>query len=387
MTSEKKIRLLILTDSQLHLAGGSETHIRNLVRRLDSERYQVSIIQLGRDRPPPERELELGPAVTYVGAIPIGRLYSPAGLRSMLGVWRIVREQNAGILQTYHEKSDLIASLMPERQAQNLVRISSRRDMGFKRSLAVRIAARFLDQRFDAFVAPAKAILNQLSADPTLDDIPQVHIPNGVDVEAFGTSWEVGRSVIDRLNLPSHTVKVACVANFNPVKGHDVLFDALKRLGPESPVHLLLAGGGQLEDKLRQRVEAEGLNERVSFVGVLRDVRELLSRVDVMVLSSYSEGMSNALLEGLASGLPLVATAVGGNREVIEDGVNGYLVPPGDPQALASALSRLAQDSELRRRLGVASRELAVASYSTRVMVDRFEALYARLLSPKGLAA
>lgn len=387
MPTTEKIKLLIVTDSQLHLAGGSETHIRNLVRRLDPSRFDVSIIQLGRDRPPHEQELELGPAVTDVSSVPIGRLYSPSGLRSMVSIWRLVRHRNAGILQTYHEKSDLIAGLMPDRRAQALVRISSRRDMGFKRSMAVRFAARFLDPKFDAFVAPAKAILDQLSGNAALNNIPQVHIPNGVDVDAFDRSRGPESSIVDTLDLPDDAVKVACVANFNPVKGHEVLFDALSRAGADSRVHVLLAGGGSLEDRLRERSAAEGLEDRIHFLGVLRDVRELLSRADAMVLPSYSEGMSNALLEGLASGLPLVATDVGGNREVVSDGVNGYLVPPGDAEALSAALGKVATDPELRHRLGTASRERAIQTYSTQAMVERFEQLYDELLSEKRLAA
>ncbi len=378
VTTSQKIRVLILTDSLLHLAGGSETHICNLIRELDEDRYSVDVIQLGFDSESAYVEPDLGGACRSLIRVPIAKVYSPFGIARARRIWRIIEEQRYDIVQSYHEKSDLISAFMPERIAGRLIRVSSRRDMGFKRSAAVRLVSYWLDRRFDAFVAPSKAIIEQLGARKELSGIPLIHIANGVDVDKFGV--EDPAASIDR-SEDSDVVRIACVANLNPIKGHSVLLRALASVTPQANVHLALAGGGPLEASLKGIARELGIADRVSFLGVIDNVRTLLNRSDVMVLPSLSEGMSNALLEGLASGLPIVATRVGGNPELVEPGVNGELVEPGDEQALATALLKVVQDAGLRATYGDASRSRAQKRYSVDAMARAFDGIYDRLLT------
>jgi glycosyltransferase involved in cell wall biosynthesis len=123
--------------------------------------------------------------------------------------------------------------------------------------------------------------------------------------------------------------------------------------------------------------------ERVLFLGHRADVPDILQASDVFVLNSGSEGMSNALLEALAAGLPCVATAVGGNPELVRDGENGFLVPPRQSAPLARALATLLQDSSLRQRMGARSRALAAREYSLDAMIRRTEAIYEDVLSAR----
>jgi glycosyltransferase involved in cell wall biosynthesis len=137
-----------------------------------------------------------------------------------------------------------------------------------------------------------------------------------------------------------------------------------------------VAGEGEDRPVLEQTIREKQLTDRFSLPGALPDIPAFLAGLDVAVLPSRAEGMSNALLEYMAAGRAIVATAVGGNRELVRDGVHGLLVPAGDAGALARAVGRLLDDSDLPRRLGAAARRRAQECYSRGAMVRRFEELY-----------
>lgn len=174
---------------------------------------------------------------------------------------------------------------------------------------------------------------------------------------------------------------VAHVASFRAKKDHSNLLSAIVRLTRERPnLRLLLFGKGPLENDIRSQVEALGLKDIVSFMGNREDVKELLWACDLFVLSSRYEGLPLSLLEALSAGLPVVVTNVGGIAEVVTHGVEGYVVPPGEPDALALGISRLLADSRERCRMGRAAVERA-SNFSIKKSVRRLEEIYA-MLSP-----
>jgi glycosyltransferase involved in cell wall biosynthesis len=176
--------------------------------------------------------------------------------------------------------------------------------------------------------------------------------------------------------------RVGAVANLRPVKGLGVFVRAAARLRDEHPrAAFEVAGEGELRGALEQQVRAEGLAGRFRLRGCVADVSGFLADLDVAVLCSHAEGMSNALLEYMAAGRPVVATAVGAAPELIEDGVHGLLVPPGDAVRLAEAIGRLLADRSLARRLGESARRRALERFSREAMVRRFEDFYQGLLT------
>jgi glycosyltransferase involved in cell wall biosynthesis len=139
---------------------------------------------------------------------------------------------------------------------------------------------------------------------------------------------------------------------------------------------LLLVGDGPERDTLERMVRELGLQQRVQLLGHREDVPELLSQFDTFVLPSLSEGMSNTLLEAMAAGVAVVASDVGGNREIIEPGRSGLLFPSDNLEAAAQALGRLVADADLRARLAAAGLERAEKTFGMRVMLDAYEELY-----------
>ncbi len=164
-------------------------------------------------------------------------------------------------------------------------------------------------------------------------------------------------------------------------KGHREFFSALAALPERYPVEALIIGGGRREAEMRRLATELGLAGRVHFLGQRDDVPDLLSALDLFVLPSHSEGVSLALLEAMAAGLPVIASRVGGLPEVVTDGENGLLIPPQDPQALATALERLLADPDLAQKLGANARRHVEENYSLERLGREINEIYAELIS------
>jgi len=203
----------------------------------------------------------------------------------------------------------------------------------------------------------------------------------GVDLAAYAPPHGAREAVRAELGLRPDDVAVTCVAEFTPTKNHAQLLAAWPAVAGEAPLaQLLLVGDGRtravMEGKARRRAIPN-----VRFLGFRRDVPAVLAATDVFVLPSTREGLPRSVLEAMAAGLPVVATDVRGNRDLVEDGGNGLLVRVGDVQGLAEALLRLARDPELRRRMGAAGRD-KVTDYSLDRVLDEMAAIYRRFLPP-----
>jgi len=212
-------------------------------------------------------------------------------------------------------------------------------------------------------------------------------IPNGVEGERFEQPVDA-LQVRASLGVGPIAPLALCVARLVPVKNHALLLGAWRRVADIWPdALLLLAGDGPDRAALERKAEALKLGRRIRFLGDRADVPQLLAAADLHVLTSSSEGMSLTLLEAMAAGKVSVATAVGGNPEVLEDGRTGVLVPPGDLQALASALVDLLQHPERARSMGAAARRAFRERYTVEAMIARYEDLYLRTLSGERWAA
>jgi glycosyltransferase involved in cell wall biosynthesis len=186
-----------------------------------------------------------------------------------------------------------------------------------------------------------------------------------------------------RVGAESGRVVGACVARIDGHKGHDDLLRAMAIMPASTPVDLLIVGDGVERGNMERLAADLGLGSRVRFLGYRSDVDVILAAADFFVLPSLSEGMPMSILEAMAAGLPVVATAVGGVEEVVEHGRHGLIVPPGSPDELREAIMELAADEALRARLGAAARNRALGDFSMSRMVDRYEALYRDLLFPR----
>ncbi|MFL5341645.1 MAG: glycosyltransferase, partial [Gemmataceae bacterium] len=195
-------------------------------------------------------------------------------------------------------------------------------------------------------------------------------LENGVDVERFA-----GFPPPDARRQP---VRVGAVANLRPVKGLDLLIRAAGKL-LHAQFQFEIAGEGDQRPELERLITELHLGNRVRLVGAVADVPKFLASLDIAVLCSRSEGMSNALLEYMAAGRAIIATRVGANEQLVRDGEDGLLIPPGDDERLAGALAQLLADPALAARLGASARRRAVESFSREAMRRRFQEFYRKL--------
>jgi sugar transferase (PEP-CTERM/EpsH1 system associated) len=206
-----------------------------------------------------------------------------------------------------------------------------------------------------------------------------VVVPNGVDTMEFRN--DPGRRARARqaLGIEDNDVVFGAVGRLVPVKNHEALITAFAELLGKMPTaRLVIIGDGPLRETLQASIDRLGVGARVILAGQRSDIPDLLCAFDVYVLPSQSEGMSVSLLEAMASGLPAVATAVGGNRELVRGGDTGLLVPLGNQAALVDALLALGSHPAERVRQGAAARADCEKHYSQAAMLAQYDRLYRR---------
>lgn len=200
---------------------------------------------------------------------------------------------------------------------------------------------------------------------------------NGVDMRRYPA--HVDREQLRRsLGIGAEAHVMTCVGTFKRQKGQAVLIEALREVSERAPeLHVLLVGDGELRAVTEQQVERAGLASQVHFLGSRRDVPALLAASDSFVLPSLWEGLSIALLEAMASGLPIIATEVSGTSQVMErDGSTGWLIPPGDPDALGRAILELLGDPIAAAEAGDRARERISAHFSARGQAEQLAKMF-----------
>jgi glycosyltransferase involved in cell wall biosynthesis len=209
-----------------------------------------------------------------------------------------------------------------------------------------------------------------------------VVIPNAVELKRYRDLPAESRDAVRRKQgIPSDAAVIGCVARLSEGKGLNYLVDAMPDIVERVPhAHALLVGDGPLRADLERHATERGVRDRVHFAGYHQDIPAWLAAMDVFVLPSLSEALPLSILEAMAAGLPVVATAVGGIPEVVEDGVNGRLIPVKDARALATAVVDVLSNPALAEQLGLAGRTRAKL-YSDTVLMERLLALYAEVLA------
>jgi glycosyltransferase involved in cell wall biosynthesis len=341
-----------------------------LVRRLDPARWSVHLACFETRG----AWLSRASASASITEFPVRSLKRPDILTHLWAFARWCREHRIAIVHTSELYSNIFG-LPGAALAGVPVRIGNRREINPDKS-----AAQIAMQRAAYGCAHLVVANSQAAADRLITErVPARKIavvPNGLDFESF-RSRTVSR-------LPR---RVVIVANLRPEKGHDVLIDAAAQVLARVPdARFEVVGGGPQLNTLLARCEARHVQHAFTFAGHQEDVAARLAAADIFALPSRSEAFPNAVLEAMAASLPIVASGVGGIRELIEHDRTGLLVPAGDAAALAARLLRIMTEPGLAGRLGHAARIAAHTRYSFDRMVASFDALYTAQLTRRGVA-
>ena len=299
--------------------------------------------------------------------------------RALVRFVNLIRAIRPGIIHSHLTQATLLSRLV-----KCLIRVpvvistlhcvkltSSRSDSSWARELAHRLTDKMSDVTTTICnVAGQRFVRTRMVSPDRL-----VVIPNGVDTMRFRRSSVVRDLTRSRLSLEASDFVWLAVGRFSFQKDYPTMLRAFAQL--QCPTKLLISGSGHLGAEMRRLVTELQIEKRVQFLGIRNDVPELMNAADGFLLSSIFEGLPMVLLEAGACELPRVATAVGGNSEVISDGVSGLLAPESDPARLASAMASLiAMGAEERSRMGKLGRRDVVQKYGFDRIVDRWEEVY-----------
>jgi len=345
-----KIKILLLTDVLKSINGGAERQIYELAKRIDKNRFELYIRILHHIDIPAELK-ETGVNVQGLG---IRRSYGINGILEGFKFSRFLKAEGVDILVSYHFASDIWGTIFGK-LAKVPVIISNRRDAGFWRKRRHTVAYKLINRWVDKIVVVSEAVKQMVLRDEIASENKVEVIYNGVEPDKFSINIDIVAKKKE-LGLPLDSKVVGYVGNFNPIKGHKVLIEVAKSVLNKYPnVYFLLVGDGHLRVSLENAIRNthDAIRDHILFLGVRKDTPELLQVMDVCVLPSLSEGLSNTLLEYMAAGKPVIATAVGGNPEVIKDKINGILIPPGDPVVLNDNIVNLLENKELAQRLAI----------------------------------
>jgi sugar transferase (PEP-CTERM/EpsH1 system associated) len=288
-------------------------------------------------------------------------------------LYQLLRRERPHILQT-HSWGTLCEGLIAARMARVPIIIHLEHGTLQTRKYQLRVQ-RWAWQQADRLLAVCSHLGDRMAQTVSVPRRSIRVIRNGVDVTRFeGHRRNEARL---RLGLPAAAVVVGTAGRLANVKDHHALLTAMALLSADGQsIHCVIAGDGPLRTTLESQIDAMGLRSRVRLVGHRPDIETVLAALDIFVLSSQSEGLPMAVLEAMASGLPVVSTRVGGVDEVLEDGLTGLLVEPRSPELLARAIERLAGDRERRDQMGAAGRVRARREFSLGTMVGNYERLY-----------
>ncbi|NWF39498.1 glycosyltransferase [Mariprofundus sp. NF] len=376
--SQTNFNIVFVIDS-LEL-GGAEHQLVMLAEGLNKRGYHCEVFALRAEGKFREVLESLG--------IPVrnGRLSQGkdrhALLRGVWTLWRSINENRPCIVHTYLPLSNFIGSVVARLAGASVV-ITSRRDLGKHQERESRW--KYFDRISNA-LSNIVTVNSQMVGDDTIkrdgvDKKKIVCIHNGLNSSQFDFTDETRQLMRSKFGLSSSEFAWVKVANLAERKGHIDLLKAFSTISHNHAARLFLVGEDRgAQHEIEMMVNNLGLEEQVVILGGCSNIPDILSAMDGYVMASHSEGFSNAILEAMAAGLPIVATTVGGNAEALQNGKAGLLVPPYDPVALSKAMQEAMNNQELRETVSAVAKQSSREKFSVDAMVTAYLELYHREL-------
>jgi len=364
-------------------AGGTERQAVELLNRIDEKRFEPRLAVLGWRGP---LRWQIVTRFPYVPEFPLNGFFNANAIKQLLRLRETMIEKRIAVLHTHDFYSGALGVTAARLggikviAAQRHLRLSDRRihDWG----------TRYIHRLANRVLVNAEGIRDHILKMGSVTPGKIVVIHNGLDAppqdEMDARALRVRRraELLSKLGLGADAKIVGSVAGLRPVKGHRYLLEAAaKVMKADARVHLVLVGDGELRDEIAAQAARLGIGARTSLLGHREDSAQLAAAFDVAVLASLSEGLPNAVMEAMAAGAPVVATAVGGTPELIEDGQTGFLVPPANPEALAERIEYALSHAGLTGLIAMRGRQFIIERFGMERMVAAVERLYDEVIS------
>jgi glycosyltransferase involved in cell wall biosynthesis len=379
-SSSKKTNILFIID-YLYDQGGTERHLKYLLQLLNREKFNCYLLAF--DTGATEFTKSLTDAGVDIEHVPVGRYYTFNAFYRAFHVYSYIKKKQIDIVHTFGFKSDFYGVIVAKISGVKVIISSKRDNADIKKRIQFffNIFVRRLISRYIAVSDRVRDVVHNKEK-VKLKNIEVIY--NGVDLNVFSSPTAMEKkNAKKKLGFAEDDFVIGTVAWMRKEKDYPTLFKAFIHAKKDIPqLKLVLVGGGTLLEKYKQYIHEEGLTDDVCFVGPVNDVRPYLNALDVgCLVPSCNEGFSNAIIEMMASGLPVVATDVGGNSEAVLNGVNGCIIPPSDHQLLSEAFVYLFENDNERKNMGLRSFERVMQEFSLLKMIERHEMLYFSLIN------
>jgi glycosyltransferase involved in cell wall biosynthesis len=360
---KQPIKILFCIDNLAR--GGTELQLIGLIERLDPNLYKPYLLTIR------ETELSLTPKNCQHLQWNLKSLFSLTGVKTLFRLIRFLQHEKIQIVQSYFQDSTILAGLAAY-IARVPVRIACFRDMGFWNTKSQAIILRNIYRLMTGFICNAYVVRDYFVESFGISKEKSVILRNGIDVESLPFTPH---------RLPCYHVGI--VGNMTrQVKRTDLFIKAAAIVAKEHPkITWHIIGDGRMRPELEQLAKNLNVFEKLHFAGRVSNVASYLEKLDIGVICSDSEGLSNALLEYMFKGVAAIVTDVGGNPELIENEKTGLLIPPDDEQALARAIIRIIENASLRSSAVKAARLKAEEEYSWDKCMAAHNKVYQSMLS------
>jgi L-malate glycosyltransferase len=359
----------------LRFGGGTENHLMQLFTHLDRSRFEPSLYLLREHGELVQRVRDLGVPV-YDGRM-AGGLVSPAILPCIARFARTFRQRKVDVVHTYLPRGELVGAVAG-RLAGVPVILCGKRGCHHRHG-AEAVGCRIANRLATRVLGNAKAVKDFVADDEACPREKIVVIENGVDADRFSPVAD-RKPFKARLGLDPEAPVLGTITRARVRKGYEEYLRAAADVRKRHPrAQVVVVGQDTTEQAPRELIASLDFGDDLHLLGLRSDIPDVLRALDVFVLSSHDEGMSNAVMEAMSVGRPIVATDVGGAPEMIEHGVSGLLVPPKVVEPLAAAMQRLLDDPAAAEAMGRAARRAVEERFSIEVMVKRMSVLYETL--------
>lgn len=361
------MRVLYLMDD---IGGGTGTHVLSLLPHLRSvDPLFATTADMVRSR--------LADADFDVYHVPAKKWYDLPVIhqvRMLRDLYRFARDREIDVIHAYFFWSIFFGRILKRLIGARLL-VENREDLGFQWGWFEYALLRLGSHIPDRVICVAGAVRDRALAREGLPSEKTMVIRNGLDPSGFGVPGE--ESLRGELGIPVDAPVIGVVANMRKVKRLDRLVRAGLAIAERLPgARIVIAGRGVETEQLKKLTAELGLEETVLFAGFRTDMAPVYDTFDLTVLTSESEGCSITILESFYSGLPVVVTDVGGNRELVDDGVNGFVVPEWDEERFVDRVAFLVADEERRSSMGAAGREKVLSGHALSAVAERYESIY-----------
>ena len=359
------VKILFGIDSLVR--GGTELQLKEMISRIDRDKYIPYLITIQ----PTDASLTPKECIHIEWDIP--KLISINGFNAMLKLSRLMRDEKIQVVQTFFQDSTIFVGLAAW-IAGVQVRLASCRDMGFWHTTLQGLVMKVVYRSMTGYICNARIVRDHFIKQFKINVNKAYVLPNGVDEKLLPYVDHIG-PVTD----------IGIVGNMTrQVKRIDLFIKAASLVAKEYPnIRWHIVGDGYLRPQLEVLAAEQGVRNSIVFAGRVDNVTDYLQQLQIGVICSDSEGLSNAIIEYMFRGVAAVVTDVGGNPELVQEGKTGMLVPPDDAQAIADKLKLLIRDTELRRRLAISAREHVEKNYSWDKCLNESYQIYTNQLSKK----